>query len=447
MEIVLVKPCWQYPISGNDHTYNRRWPPLDLLNTAAILQADGHGVRLIDAQAEDLSPERVADRLGSPDLTVVTSSALDRWQCPSLELAPLLGVTEALRGRGGKLLLSGFHGTVRPAAMLEMTGVDAVVRGEPERTVQDVAAGRAWSEIPGLTFPQQGRIVSNEDRPPLEMTSLPAPAFHLIDLKHYRYEILGPRLMVLEGSRGCPFACTFCSRAIQGKKVRRKTVEQLGREVEVATGQFGAKNIYFIDLEFTTSADFVRGICEYLLERRLRVRWCCQTRADQVDQPLLGLMRRAGCRLIHFGVESGSRRIAELTRKNIDPKQQAEAVRLARRAGIETLCFFLLGYPGETEAEMQQTIDLARRLRPTYASFHRVSPYPGSELFAQLPDDQDELFPAFAGTPQRQQQVDQMVRRAIRSFYLRPGYIAGRLLRSRPGSLWRQLKLFLGYFR
>jgi len=310
--------------------------------------------------------------------------------------------------------------------------------------VQELAAGHPWEATPGLTFQRDGRIISTADRPPLEMTSLPVPAFHLLDLSRYRYEILGPRFVVLEGARGCPFSCTFCSRAIQGRNLRRKTPEQLGREVETVVGRFGAKNIYFIDLEFTASAAFVREICRYLLDRNVRVRWCCQTRADQVDGPLLELMRQAGCRLIHFGVESGSRRIAELTHKNVSFDQQFQGVRLAKRAGMETLCFFLLGYPGETEAEMRETIRLAKRLNPTYASF---SPYPGSALYEQLERPADEWFSAFAGTDEERRMVDRLVREAIWSYYVRPRYVLSRLFRSSPCSLWRQLRLFAGYFR
>lgn len=447
MQIALVKPCWQYPIAGADHTYNRRWPPLELLNCAAILEADGHQVRIVDAQAEGLPPEQVARRVGSAEMALVTSSALDRWQCPTFELGPLTAVIEQLRSRVGQLLLTGFHGTVRPEAMLEMTGVDAVLRGEPERTAQEIAAGRPLQQTPGLTFIRDGQVVSTPDRPLLEMTSLPVPAFHLVDLKHYRYEVLGPRFMVLEGARGCPYPCTFCSRVIQGRRLRRKTVVQLGREVEVAVGQFGVRNIYFIDLEFTSSPELARGICRYLLDQNISVRWCCQTRADHVQEPLLRLMRQAGCRLIHFGIETGSPRIAEQIGKKIGVEQHRRAIELARRVGIETLCFFLLGHPGETDAEMQQTIRLARELNPTYASFHRVSPYQGTPLYEQSCGGSDELFPAFAGSDEEREKVDRLVRQAIWSYYMRPRYVLSRLFRGSPLSLWRQFRLFLGYFR
>ena len=451
MQIVLLKPCWRYPISGVDHTYNRRWPPLELLNCAAILQADGHEVRIVDAQAADLTPQQAAARVGSADMVFVTSSALDRWQCPTLELAPLTAAAEQLRGRAGKLFLLGFHGTVQPQAMLHMTGVDAVVRGEPERTVQQLAAGVPWKDVAGITFIDNDRTISTTistpDRVPLEMTDLPVPAFDLVDLKQYRYEILGPRFMVLEGTRGCPYPCTFCSRVVQGRKLRRKTVEQLGREVEVAVARHGVRNIYFIDLEFTGSPDLARGISQFIIDRQIPVRWCCQTRTDQIDEPMLRLMRQSGCRLIHFGVETGSQRIAEQVRKRITVDNQREGIALAKRTGIETLCFFLLGHPGETEAEMRRTIGLARELNPTFASFHRVTPYEGTPLYDEYEGKSETLFPAFAGSEQRRQEVDRLVREAIWSYYVRPGYVLSRLTRSLPLSLWRQLRLFAGYFR
>ncbi len=447
MNIALVKPSWRYPIAGADHTYNRRWAPLELLNCAAILEARGHEVRLIDGQAEDLPPQDVAARLGRADMTIVTSSALDRWQCPTLELAPLVATIAEIRPIAGKLLLTGFHGTVRPKEMLELTGVDGVIRGEPESTVGELAAGCDWREIAGLTFRRDGQVVSNAEPPPLDMTSLPLPALHLLDLRNYSYEILGSRFLVLEGSRGCPYPCTFCSRVIQGKPLRQKTVEQLGREVETAVQKFGARSIYFIDLEFTALPDLVRGLCEYFLTRKIRVRWCCQTRTDKIDEPLLRLMKRAGCRLIHFGVESGSQRIVEITKKRVSIARQIEGVKLAQRVGLKVLCFFLLGYPGETEEEMRSTIRLARQLCPTYASFHRISPYPGTPLFDQFAAGSTELFPAYAGSEEDRRRVDRLIREAFWSYYVRPGYIVSRLFGTSPASWWRQVRLFAGYFR
>ena len=117
--------------------------------------------------------------------------------------------------------------------------------------------------------------------------------------------------------------------------------------------------------------------------------------------------------------ESASALEAELIRKKVSLEQQRHGVELARRVGMETLCFFLLGYPTETEAEMQQTIRLARQLNPTYASFHRISPYSGTPLYEEFAGGSDELFPPFAGTDEQRQQVDRLVRQAIWSYYVR----------------------------
>ena len=158
-------------------------------------------------------------------------------------------------------------------------------------------------------------------------------------------------------------------------------------------------------------------------------------------------MKRSGCRLIHFGVETGSPRIAKLVQKQISIEQQRRGVAMAKRLGIDTLCFFLLGHPGETEAEMHETIRLARDLNPTYASFHRVSPYQGTPLYDEHAAESQDLFPAFAGSREQQQRVDRLVRRAFWSFYARPQYALSRLCCSSPVSLWRQLRLFAGYLR
>jgi len=329
MRIAFVKPAWRYPITKVEHTYNRRWPPLDLLNCGAIAERQGHDVQIVDAHVDGLSPEAVAERVGSADILFVTSSALDRWQCPNLELEPVTAVTQRLRDGPGRLFLMGFHGTVEPEAMLKMTGVDAVIRGEPEDTVGEIA----------------------------------------------------------------------------------------------------------------------EGISRYILSRGIRVRWCCQTRPDLVEGSMLRLMKRAGCRLIHFGVETGSERIAGLMRKMVPIERQRAGLELAKRMGLETLCYFLLGYPGETEEEMLETIRLAKSLNPHYAVFHRISPYQGTALYEGLDGRTEDLFPAFAGTPEEREVVDRMVRRAFWESYVRPRYVFSRLFRSSPPSLWRQLRLFAGYFR
>ena len=447
MNVLLIKPSWKYPITAKENTYNRVWPPLELLNCAAILERQGHQVQLVDCHAEKLAPSGLARRVVPADLAILTTSSLDRWQCPNLELTPIEAYARALRPLADQLVLTGFHGTVEPEALLRQTQADIAILGEPEEVVCEWGQGKALADVQGIAFLRDEQLISRPERAKVDLARLPTPALQLVDLRKYRYEILGGRFALLEASRGCPYPCTFCSRVMQGRPVRRKTPEQVGGEVQAAIDA-GARSLYFIDLEFTAVRPLVEGICQYLLDHRLTIRWCCQTRTDQVDEPLLKLMKRAGCRLIHFGVETGSARIAEQVQKRVTLEQQRAGVELARRVGLDVLCFFLLGHPGETVEEMEQTIRFAQTLNPTYASFHRVSPYHGTPLYDAVGSNRDsERFSAYAVDDESRQCVDRLVRQALWRFYARPSYIASRVLRGEIGSWGRQLRLFAGYFR
>ena len=456
MRIALIKPCWRYPITQRENTYNRVWPPLELLTGAAIFRDAGFDVSVIDAQAMRLTPQQVANEASGADLAILTTSALDRWQCPPLEIGPIREICHTLRDSVGRLAVTGFHGTFAPERMLRETGADILIRGEPEPVMFDLAASRPLESIGGISRLVDSEVIHGGDARPTNLAALPVPAYDLIDPRNYDYEVLGRRFALLEGSRGCRFQCDFCAKDLMvGRGIRYKPVERVLEEVDAAIAA-GFRSAYLFDLEWAADREHAEATAEGLIRRGTPLRWCCQTRADMVDPELLSLMRRAGCRLVHFGTETGSERLAKMMGKAIDPSRQVEAVAMARRAGLDTLCFFLLGHPDETEEEMVETIEFAKRLNPTYVSFHRLTSYPSSRLFERhrleaVDSDQDEsddrLFPEFIGDPKRQELVDQMVRRGIMSFYLRPSYILGRLLRGNPGQWLRQFRLFWGYVK
>lgn len=271
------------------------------------------------------------------------------------------------------------------------------------------------------------------------------PAFRLLDFGYYRYEILGDRFALLETTRGCHYRCHFCLLKMYGKGYRRKDPDQVVREVTYLVGEAGARTGYFIDLEFTAAREYVWDLCERLIVAGLPFEWACQTRADYVDGPLLNLMKRAGCRLIHFGVESGSARVLAATNKRITLEQIERGVVEAKQAGIDQVCFFMFGFPGETQEDMDATITFAKRLNPTYASFHAVSPYRGTTLYEM--SGSDELFPEVFSKEHDSDILQGIVNRAFQQFYLRPAVLWSRLCRM-DLRLWRrQAALFLDFVR
>jgi radical SAM superfamily enzyme YgiQ (UPF0313 family) len=453
MRALFVNPFQVELVQRKGRIYNRMWPPLDLAYCAAVLRRDGLEADILDANAEQLGSDEVARRARGFDKVFITSTALDRWQCPHLDLDPFLEVVEAVRQGGAEVYILGAHGTVKPAEILELTGATAVVRGEPEQTVGEIARNGTLDGIRGLTLLENGQVVHRPDQHPVKLDTLPLPAFDRLPMHRYHYEVLGSNFSLFEMSRGCASACTFCLLKTYGPAVRKKSVDTLIREVEHAIANFGVRNAYFIDLEFTVLRKQVLEFCRYLIGAGRDFQWCCQTRLDLVDEEMLRLMRQAGCRLIHCGVEAGSDRLLSLVNKEITLDQIRRGMALIRAAGIETTCFFMIGFPESEEQDMSDIVDLAMELSPTYALFHITAPYPGTALYEQVKASRtarfsdESLFPEAVEARFTLRELKAMTRNAYLRYYLRPSYVVGRLGRGRLGTLGSQLRLFRGYLQ
>jgi len=414
------------------------------LTAASALRAAGHEPVLIDARAVRTRLPDLVEAVRRADLTVLQSTPLDRWQCPDLNWRALVRLVRWLRVK--PLALAGAHGTLEPELMLRMTEAAALIRGEPETALTALAsAGGDPRGLKGLSYLESGRIVHEPRDLGTPLDDLPPPAYDLIHPDHYAYEVLGPRLAVLETSRGCPYSCSFCLKAMYGPGVRYKSLERVLDEVESVVGAWGAKNIYFMDLEFTLDRERTMALCRGLRDSALDFRWCCQTRVDTVDPELLQSMKRSGCALIHFGIETASERLLRTTRKNVTPDQMRRAMAWCREIGLATACFFLFGLPGETPADRRSATLLARDLNPDFVSFHVAAPYPETDL-GRLAASVNP-FPACLAGEHDLRTLARAVRRAYLSFYLRPAYIRSRMMETgwrgqldRLGLLWEFLR-------
>lgn len=237
-----------------------------------------------------------------------------------------------------------------------------------------------------------------------------------------------------------------------GPGVRRKKTERLIAELELAISRFGVRTAYFMDLEFTVLRNQVLDLCKYLTSQRYDFRWTCQTRFDLVDPDLLRQMKEEGCSLIHLGVEAGTNTLLEKVNKQITTEQICEGMRAIKKAGIDTACFFMLGFPGSDDDEIRETIRFAKQLNPTYALFHLAIPYPGTKLYEDVERSHPEivhdvLFPEACCCGEDLIHLKGLIRQAYLQFYLRPGYVTARLTRGNLRSLAGQVKLLFGYLR
>jgi radical SAM superfamily enzyme YgiQ (UPF0313 family) len=443
-KILFINPSWDY-ITKIGKRHNRKWPPLSLLNCATILNNSGFRAEIIDANALELNSEEVVKAALKYEKIFVTSSSLDRWQCPNLDVKPVEQILEKIGSK--EVYLIGAHGSLMPQYFLNKFNLKAVIIGEPEMTVKEICENKEIFDIQGVVYKHRQKIIANKPRNLIDLNDLPVPDFSLLPLKKYSYELMGSNFVLFELSRGCPYNCVYCLQKMYGQIYRIKSIKHLAREIETAVNDYGIKNAYFVDLEMTVNKKAVAELCDLLINKKMKLKWCCQTRADTVDFELLKKMRKAGCVLIHYGVETGSPRIMKLIEKKITHEQILKAINFTHKAGIETACFFMFGFPTETDEEMEMTIDFAKKLNPTYASFHTATIYPGTKLFKMVNGKIGLPFLEAYTKEHSSKKLKGVTRKAFLEFYLRPGYIISRILTFNPQSWLKQFKLFLRFIK
>lgn len=435
---IFINPSWDRYISKRGKRYNRYWPPLDLLSCAAMLERHGFQCAVHDQRLGGDVPIPVDEY----DFVFVTSSPLDRWQCPNLDLEVFVDRIKSLPQ--DRTYVLGAHGTMDPGSVAKAVGKAGLIREEPEIPVLKIALGEDKRTIAGLTYVEDGQVVSNPPQNPPSLDELPVPAYHLVDVPRYGYELLGRNFALLETSRGCPHSCTYCYLGMY-PKYRLKSPERVVEEVRTLLSTTPTRNIYFIDLEFAIHRRHCEGVLDALIDSGLQFRWCCQTRADSVDLEILRRMKRAGCRLVHYGVETGSPRILSMVNKRLRLEEVRQAIRLTRQAGLSSACFFMMGFPTETEGEIRQTMRFARELNPTYASFHITTPYPGTEMYQGFQVRHNGHF-----VEETYQQalplakLKALEREAYLRYYLRPTSLLSRFGKN-PSEGWQQVRLFLNF--
>jgi len=441
VDILLVNP--PAPDGGiwirSQHRVGRRsregmiWPQVDLAQMAALFP--DFRVEVIDAMPERMSWatfERLLDeKRPRYYITQVTAPTLQN---------DMYGVFLA-KARGAVTLAFGTHVTPMPASTMKTyPALDYVLLGEPELTLRElvdvsermrngvVSTGDggndvwwpstapdfalrlkrlftthdpAWrplwhdahfadgdlplDRIKGLVWRNGSQIVINPPRPYIaNLDDLPLPRHDLLPLKAYRAPLVGGPYAFSVPSRGCPAGCRFCIKHVSyGASVRFRTPENVVDEIEVLVN-LGVRKIHMYTDLFTVNREHVMGICEGILQRKLPVKWTCNSRVDFVDLELLQQMRRAGCWMISWGIESGEPEMLKRMNKGITLEKVEKALAWAKEAGIMNWGYFIIGLPGETEASIRKSIDFAKHLPLDLILFHIAAPHPGTPFFFEV---------------------------------------------------------------
>jgi len=388
MKISLAAPQWNKVLNS--------YPPLGLGYLAAVLEREGHTVTIHDFGLDpDLSAESAVRRIAAdaPDMVGLTAMTNNYHSARSL-------IAEIRSQLVCPIVLGGPHATLFPEQVLAESGVDYVVFGEGEETLceligtlSDGGTTRDLASIAGLCFRDGPDVKVNRARPLIrDLDSLPFPARHLYDLSRYSLRAPnGDAMVTVLSSRGCPYNCSYCFKGIAGRTYRQRSPEQLLDELSQLVTEYGYHNVYFVDDLFTFDAEWVTAVANGMLDRDLDLRWQCLSRVDRVTLQELQLMQRAGCRELHYGIESGNPEVLAQIGKHITMEQVRDAVRWTRQAGILAKGYFMLGLPGDTEETMRQTIQFAGELDLDQAMFSLTTPFPGTRLWEEAAQKYDGL--------------------------------------------------------
>lgn len=286
-------------------------------------------------------------------------------------------------------ILGGQHATLVPECLAEIEGLNAICVGEGEYPLLELADalanGKINYSIPNLWFKTKGReIIRNETRPFSEnLDSLPFADRELFDYQRIIDSDFSTALFMF--SRGCPYDCTFCSNhALRqkqpGRYVRFRSVESALSEIRQLTGRYQTQALYFNDDCFTAQKSFLDEFCARY-PREFKLPFDVNARPETLDDDICRRLKEAGCRRVSIGIENGS----EQFRRDVLGRKQsneriAEAFASCKRAGLKTKSFNIVGFPHETPAIFQETVNLNRRIQPDSVIIGVFEPYPGTKL-------------------------------------------------------------------
>ncbi|MBW1988931.1 MAG: radical SAM protein [Deltaproteobacteria bacterium] len=405
--------------------------PVEEMAGAAVLQQRGAECAILHPEASMWSRKRTLRAVAdfAPDLIILSTT----FPGHNEDLAWIKGIKAAvpaarIAARGGQMAF------VDAARLLErFPGLDGVLFGETDQVLgsldlEDPAGspGVVWRNGDSLVRGPDPGLVSDID-------GLPFPARALVHQGNYPSPDTGRPMATVTASRGCPRQCAFClAPAVSGNRFRLRSPRTVAEEIQECRARFGVENFFLRAEDLASPREWTLGLCEELCRKAAGIRFVCAARADGLDADVAAALSRAGCWGVSVGVESGSARTLEQSKKALDPSAAFAAVENCRSQGIVTLAYFLVGFPWETRRDVQATLRLAKNLKSPVTEIFFPYPYPGTGLYGLAKEaglvNQDN-------PPRRSQQVPvflpkDMTARELLSLRNRTRLAPGNLLRS-----------------
>jgi anaerobic magnesium-protoporphyrin IX monomethyl ester cyclase len=412
--------------------------PLNYVHLAAYLRQNGHHPHVLD-QVTGWRSEEIDEYIRANKIAVVGIG------CMTCEFPEAVNESRRLKEvhPGITVVLGGAHPSGAPEECLESGVVDYAIVGEGEIALTkllDAIEGKHKPEnIPGLWSIENGVIRTNRPAEVPDIEKLPPPAYDMIDLKKYfRLDSpwhfpQSPRVVQFISSRGCPYQCSYCH-TIHGKRYRGLSPSKVLDQIEDLVKNHGVEEFMMVDDIFNFDLERAKEICRGIVQRGLKIhlQFPNGVRGDRFDEELVALMKDAGTHFMAIAIETTSKEYQRLIRKNLKVDKAEQTILWARKYNIEVSGFFMIGFPGETVDQIQQTIDFAVNAPLDAIFISVVSPFKGTVLRddmlngrfgsvdSQTMQSLDQLFPTACSNSLTLQELTRMQRNAYFRFYTKP---------------------------
>lgn len=276
-------------------------------------------------------------------------------------------------------------------------GADFIVMGEGELTMLElvhelIRHSKDFSKINGIAYFQDDVFVQNPEREKLkDLDDLPVPNRKKIDLHLYLdawKNFHGKNAISVSTMRGCPYTCKWCSRAVYGLSYRRRSPEKVADELLEIKTRYNPDSLWFVDDVFTISHKWLEKFRDELNKRGVHIPYECITRADRMNEAVVKMLKETGCFRVWIGAESGSQKVIDLMDRRVEVNQVRSMIRLSKLFGIESGTFIMLGYPGETEQDIRETITHLKTSDPDHFTITVAYPIKGTELYQEVEANQ-----------------------------------------------------------
>lgn len=420
----------------------------DLGYASAILKKRGYKIFLKDYQSEQLTIDNLLEDVKNqqPDLIFLSTTNATIFddievikQIKNVKSDIVVIIKGAIFYDCNENLLS----------KIDTNSADYLIGGEEEFIIGDLVDYHFNDKekirtLSSIIYLKDGKFVKNEHTDFCEdLDSLPFPDREEMNNSLYVMPDTGEKLATISTSRGCPSSCIYClSPHISGRKIRYRSPQNILDELSECYFKFGIRNFFFKADTFTMNKDWTKELCNLIINSKLhgKINWVANSRVNTVDFEILTLMKTAGCSLIAFGLESGSDDSLKKMKKNTTVEQNYETVQLAKKAGLQTFGFYIIGFPWEDFSHFELTRKAMFRNDTDFIELHIATPFVGTAFYNMLKDEgriTDEVYGKshfdYINSVNKDlspQDIEKFRQKTVLEYYTRPSYIVKKISKS-----------------